>query len=675
MLWLFMLLLLAKAWAQQPIPPTPSATCDYTTAPATVSLTASNVPGSPFITLYLLVDMTTGMIAQVNATNPVFAGVGRGSYYVVAAHYKAALINAQAGKRIADVYATDQCLSYGTAVHVKVCPAVDPCDAITAPANLSFTVASLPGSYTTTYALVNTATNQIVQTSSSPAFAGVAVGEYAAVAVHHTGSLTALTAGISVYAAVNNSENCLSVSNAIYYKVCNNPVGAFACTNAAISANFVANGTPGQTGTLSLSITTTTPGAITLTTSLGAGAVGIFSVPTTFNTTLTAGQTLLTIPLEYTGAGSPVVASVFIMSGQVTGTCSATTLVSAPVLPPSVVINGPGNTTATTTPTIAGTATPGSIVTITDPTGATLCSTTATAAGSWSCAVNVPAGPTTLTATACNSAGCATTTTNFTALGPISCLSATVGGSVVYNGGALCPGQNAGTVSLTGQVGTVVTWESFSFGNPTWTAIPNTAGLTHLNFFNAPNGQQYRAIVEQPSPCAAAFSNPVMLPFSSAACSSTVCDNSAGQIVVNISSGTLAAGQQQVLVATNATGTIQYIGATGASSITGVANADYYVYLVTYDPSVAPAPNLTVGTLLSNVGGGCVKYSNQMAYKVCPPVVLPTVVINGPGNTTATTSPVIAGTATPGAIVTLTDPTGLRFAARRLRRAARGVAR
>ncbi|WP_461136866.1 Ig-like domain-containing protein, partial [Spirosoma lituiforme] len=67
----------------------------------------------------------------------------------------------------------------------------------------------------------------------------------------------------------------------------------------------------------------------------------------------------------------------------------------------------------------SGTATPGSVVAITGPGNATLCSTTATAGGSFSCVVSVTTGPVTLTVTATNPGGTATTTTSFTAAGSV----------------------------------------------------------------------------------------------------------------------------------------------------------------------------------------------------------------------------------------------------------------
>jgi Bacterial Ig domain len=82
----------------------------------------------------------------------------------------------------------------------------------------------------------------------------------------------------------------------------------------------------------------------------------------------------------------------------------------APCPPPSLVVNSPVNTTATTTPAISGTSTPNSVITINGPGNTVLCSTTANSAGAYSCPVTVPTGPNTLTAVACSPSSCTSCT-------------------------------------------------------------------------------------------------------------------------------------------------------------------------------------------------------------------------------------------------------------------------
>ncbi len=77
-----------------------------------------------------------------------------------------------------------------------------------------------------------------------------------------------------------------------------------------------------------------------------------------------------------------------------------------PASPPTVAINSPANSaTVSTSPTVSGTATAGSTVVLTGDTNGVLCTTTATAGGSYSCVVSLSPGSQTITAVASNSAG------------------------------------------------------------------------------------------------------------------------------------------------------------------------------------------------------------------------------------------------------------------------------
>ncbi|RYF78266.1 MAG: hypothetical protein EOO39_01885, partial [Cytophagaceae bacterium] len=258
-LCLSLLFIGTAAQAQQPTLPALPATCDYTSEPANISLTAQNVP-SGYSTVYLLVNMTSGQIVQTNATDPVFNGVARGLYYAVAAHYKGTLSNAQTGKLISEVVSSDLCLTYGPTLGLKVC--APGCDYTSAPSIVSFTANNVPGGVTTTYAMVDVATNLITQVSATASFSNVPAGDYAITSVHYTGSLTALTTGNRLYDVTTENANCLSVSNTLYVKVCNSPIaitgpldgGTVASVNPPISgtsspnASVTVTGGPGSTG-------------------------------------------------------------------------------------------------------------------------------------------------------------------------------------------------------------------------------------------------------------------------------------------------------------------------------------------------------------------------------------------------------------------------------------------
>ncbi|MCY7357666.1 MAG: hypothetical protein LH609_09375, partial [Rudanella sp.] len=73
-----------------------------------------------------------------------------------------------------------------------------------------------------------------------------------------------------------------------------------------------------------------------------------------------------------------------------------------------------------------------------------------------------------------------------------SCATPTLGGTVSYAGGqVLCASSNAGSLTLTGQTGTVTGWETSTNGGTTWLALTGTAGQSAYTFINAQNGQQY----------------------------------------------------------------------------------------------------------------------------------------------------------------------------------------
>lgn len=79
-----------------------------------------------------------------------------------------------------------------------------------------------------------------------------------------------------------------------------------------------------------------------------------------------------------------------------------------------------------------------------------------------------------------------------------------VGGSISAGSSGACAGSNAGTLTLTGYVGSIKNWESSIDGGITWTPIANaTATLTYINILQT---TAYRAIVQSGN-CLPAISN------------------------------------------------------------------------------------------------------------------------------------------------------------------------
>lgn len=91
------------------------------------------------------------------------------------------------------------------------------------------------------------------------------------------------------------------------------------------------------------------------------------------------------------------------------------------------------------------------------------------------------------------------------------CSVSSVGGSLTYIGGVICSSTNSGIISLTGQTGSVVKWQTSVNGGGTWTDVGSSSGITSYTFVNAQNNQLFRAVVNNGSGCSDANSTPVSL--------------------------------------------------------------------------------------------------------------------------------------------------------------------
>jgi hypothetical protein len=89
----------------------------------------------------------------------------------------------------------------------------------------------------------------------------------------------------------------------------------FNCGTATSTGTFVASGTGGQTGNLTIPITSVTAGAATFTVA-GTGFTG------TLSTTLTGSETSVVIPIIYDGTGAARSETLTITSTEGTGTCT-----------------------------------------------------------------------------------------------------------------------------------------------------------------------------------------------------------------------------------------------------------------------------------------------------------------------------------------------------------------
>ena len=126
-----------------------------------------------------------------------------------------------------------------------------------------------------------------------------------------------------------------------------------------------------------------------------------------------------------------------------------------------------------------------------------------------------------------------TAVTSVTATTINCCPNPSVGGSLTLTGTLpLCSVSNQGILTLTGQTGTVVKWQTSTNGGTTWTDIAGTTGQTQYNFTNAQNNQQFRAVVNNGGSCSDATSTVVTTTTNASACS-VDCDVKPGTILKN----------------------------------------------------------------------------------------------------------------------------------------------
>ena len=90
---------------------------------------------------------------------------------------------------------------------------------------------------------------------------------------------------------------------------------AFNCTGSAVAGTFIADATPNQTGTITIPVNVVNAGLVTLTIT-GTNFTG------TLSTTITSGQSSLTIPIIYSGAGAEGSRLLTISSAAGVGICS-----------------------------------------------------------------------------------------------------------------------------------------------------------------------------------------------------------------------------------------------------------------------------------------------------------------------------------------------------------------
>ena len=213
--------------------------------------------------------------------------------------------------------------------------------------------------------------------------------------------------------------------------------------------------------------------------------------------------------------------------------------------PPSTIISGNGVIYQWYTGSCGGTLIPSATTNVLQLNSAPTATTTY-----WANTIN-----------SCGVSGCATIT--------ITLFPASVGGSIA-GASTVCSGTNNGTLTLSGQTGTIIQWESSTDGGASWpTIIANTT--TSLTYTNLAQTTLYRAKVQSGAPdlnaCAPVYSSPVTitvipLPVPSITGPAAPCVNS------TTSTYTTLAGMSNYLWTVSAGGTISAGAGTNAITVT-----------------------------------------------------------------------------------------------------------
>jgi uncharacterized repeat protein (TIGR01451 family) len=189
------------------------------------------------------------------------------------------------------------------------------------------------------------------------------------------------------------------------------------------------------------------------------------------------------------------------------------------------------------------------------------------------------------------------------------CSTPSVGGTSAVNVTLpICSVFNAGSISLTGHTGYVQKWQTSTNGGTSWTDIVNTN--TVLNFSNAANDQQYRAIVNNGGVCANDTSTIMTITTDPNQC----CNSTNGSISATYTGFSTDPTHTNKFVLTDTTGRILQI--TYTPQYSNLLTGWYFMYAVTYD-STGIVRGLTIGADIDTLNGECLLKTTPIPYKVC----------------------------------------------------------
>ena len=205
-----------------------------------------------------------------------------------------------------------------------------------------------------------------------------------------------------------------------------------------------------------------------------------------------------------------------------------------------------------------------------------------------------------------------------------SCLVPSVGGSVALTTGTLplCSTSNSGTLGLVGNIGSILKWQTSTNSGSSWTDISNTSNS--LDFTNALNNQQYRAVVNNGAACGDVNSLPFVIVLSPLGCP---CLTPSFGGVVALTSGVLPLCAPLNMAEISLTGQVGNIANWQTSTDGGTTWTEVSNTSANYN--ITNAANNQQFRAVVNAGGSCKDaYSASVALSVSPiacPCLIPSV--------------------------------------------------
>ncbi|PRY27029.1 uncharacterized protein DUF11 [Spirosoma oryzae] len=292
------------------------------------------------------------------------------------------------------------------AVYINVAASTGQTTAVQLPVSGTVTGAANDNVANNTYGITIAVSGMPTVSISSPTNNGTTTTSPTVSGTATPGSQVTITGPGNTILCTTMASASGSYSCAVTVSAGPNSITAIACSAGSCSLPVVSTFTAATTTPPGLTVAQPQPGPTTQPISGAAtpGSTIIITGPgnatlcTTTASTSGSFTCLVTVP---SGPSSVTVTACN------TGGCTSQPVNITGISAPAVSISSPTNNgTTTTSPTVSGTATPGSQVTITGPGNTILCTTMASASGSYSCAVTVSAGPNSITAVACSAGGC-----------------------------------------------------------------------------------------------------------------------------------------------------------------------------------------------------------------------------------------------------------------------------